>query len=149
MAGKKRWSLQVLMETFIRLTKGEEGGWGRYTHLLLASVILTIDHASLSRLGGGVHVMHGRSCMTIDPGRNMSGFHRPGNYCLHRARSVVGLSASRMEGRLHPGGGGGGGEGARGACDNLPQVSRPWSAPCSVGNMNKLELELITYAVMK
>ena len=41
--------------------------------------------------GGGTHVMHGRSCKTIDPriptmpGRITSGFHRPGRHCFHQA----------------------------------------------------------------
>ena len=53
----------------------------------------------LSERGGGeggcIHVMHGRSRMTIDsgipavPGRSMSGFHRPGGHCLHQTRSTV------------------------------------------------------------
>ena len=52
--------------------------------------------------------MHGRSRMTIDPrtptmpGRSMSGFHRPGRHCMHRAQSAVGRWASRMKGELHP-----------------------------------------------
>ena len=55
-------------------------------------------------------LMHGRSInsrMTIDPriptmpGRSTSGFHRPGRYRLHQARSAVRCRASRMKGELH------------------------------------------------
>ena len=52
--------------------------------------------------------MQGRSRMTVDPriptmpGRNMSGFHRPGRHCWHQARSTVRCPASRMKGELHP-----------------------------------------------
>ena len=47
--------------------------------------------------GGGTHVMHGRSGMTIDPripsmsGRSTSGFHRPGTPSPKR-RKVLGES---------------------------------------------------------
>ena len=70
---------------------------------------------SLSDRGGGVlerrdmlDLMHGRSRMTIDarnptiPGRSMSGFHRPGRYCLHQARNAVRCPAMGMKGELHP-----------------------------------------------
>ena len=53
---------------------------------------------------GALDIMHGRSCMTLDPriltllGRSTSGFHRPRRHCLHRARIAVRCSASRMTG---------------------------------------------------
>ena len=58
--------------------------------------------------GGTHHVMHGRSRMTIDPRippmprQSTSGFHRPGRYCLHQARSSVRCWASSMEDEPHP-----------------------------------------------
>ena len=60
--------------------------------------------------GGGMYsiFVHGRSCMTINPciptmpGRSTSGFHRPGRYCSHQARSAVRSSPSCMKGELHP-----------------------------------------------
>ena len=57
--------------------------------------------------GGGTHVMHGRSRMTIDPrilmpGQITLGFHRPGTHCLHQARSTVSCWASHIKGELHP-----------------------------------------------
>ena len=58
--------------------------------------------------GGTHHVMHGRSRMTIDPRippmprHSTSGFHRPGRYCLHQARSSVRCWASSMEDEPHP-----------------------------------------------
>ena len=54
------------------------------------------------------HATHGRSRATINlgiptkAGRSTSGFHRPGRHCLHRARSAVRCSASRMKGERHP-----------------------------------------------
>ena len=86
---------------------------------------MAIDRAPLSRpsrcggthfIGvkrgrGGIHFMHSRSRMTIRytplhfpivSGRSTSGFHRPGRYWLHQARSAVRCSASRMKGELHP-----------------------------------------------
>ena len=36
------------------------------------------------------------------PGRSTSGFHRPGRYFLHQARSAVRCWASRMKVELHP-----------------------------------------------
>ena len=57
---------------------------------------------------GVLIIMHGRSRMTIHPRiptlpvRSTSGFHRPGRQRLHRARSAVRCSASRMKGELHP-----------------------------------------------
>ena len=52
---------------------------------------------------------YGRSRMTFDPSRiptiparSMSGFHRQGRFCLHRARIPVRNLASRMESELHP-----------------------------------------------
>ena len=61
---------------------------------------------------GGIHFVHGRSRMTMDPripsmpGRSTSGFHPPGrhclNHCLNQARSAVRCSASCMKGELHP-----------------------------------------------
>ena len=59
-------------------------------------------------LGGCTQFVHGGSRMTIDPriptmpGRSTSGFHQPGRHFLHRARSAVRCSASRMKGELHP-----------------------------------------------
>ena len=59
----------------------------------------------LSR-GGVLHIMHGRSRMTINPripimpGRSTSGFHRPRRHCLHQARSPVRCAASRSKGEL-------------------------------------------------
>ena len=47
------------------------------------------------------------SLKTIDlriptmPGRNTSGFHRPGRHCLLQARNAVRCSASRVKGELH------------------------------------------------
>ena len=49
-----------------------------------------------SRRGGCTHIVRGRSRKTIDPStptlaeRSTSGFHRPGRYCLHQARSAGG-----------------------------------------------------------
>ena len=58
--------------------------------------------------GGGVlDIMHGRSRMAMDPriptmsGQSASGFHRSGIRRLHKARSAVRSSASRMKGKLH------------------------------------------------
>ena len=54
--------------------------------------------------GGGTHVMYGRSRMAIEPraptlrGRSTSGFHRPGRYCLHRARRAVRVLGTSHEG---------------------------------------------------
>ena len=60
-------------------------------------------------VGGGVlMIMHNGSRVAIGPriptlpGRNTSGFHRPGRHCLHQARSAVRCSASRIKGELHP-----------------------------------------------
>ena len=36
------------------------------------------------------------------PRRSMSGFGRPGRYCLHQARSAVTCPASLMKGERHP-----------------------------------------------
>ena len=58
--------------------------------------------------GGGTHIMHRRSRMTIDPripttpGRSTSGFHRPGRHCLHQAQSAVRWWSSHVKGELHP-----------------------------------------------
>ena len=58
--------------------------------------------------GWCTHVMHGHSRMTVDPriptmpGRNTSGFSRPGRHRLHRARSAVRYWAIRMKGEPHP-----------------------------------------------
>ena len=58
--------------------------------------------------GCALLIMDSRSRMSIDPripitpGRNTSGFHRPGSHCLYRARSAVRCSASRLKGELHP-----------------------------------------------
>ena len=61
-----------------------------------------------AREGGGGGVMLGRSRKTADPclptmpGRSTSGFHRRGRHRVHRARSAVRCSASRVKGELHP-----------------------------------------------
>ena len=58
--------------------------------------------------GGGTQFVQGCSRMTIDariptmPGRSTSGFHQPGRYRLHQARSAVRCSTSRMKVELHP-----------------------------------------------
>ena len=58
--------------------------------------------------GGCTQFVHDRSRMSIDPriptmpGRSTSGFHKPRRHCLHRARSAVRYSASRVKGELHP-----------------------------------------------
>ena len=65
--------------------------------------------SKLGRGGGGTHVMHGRSHMTIDPRIptavvprwSTSDIHRPGRHCSHHALSAVRCWASRMMGELH------------------------------------------------
>ena len=104
----------------IRLLIREEGGGKKFTFLsnsegacthFMHTQLWSYEHLrGRGEGGGGVCsiLMHGRSGMTIDPriatmpGRIMSDSHRPGRHCLHRARSAVVCSASRVKGGLHP-----------------------------------------------
>ena len=69
--------------------------------------LLVIKMKTRTVVRGCTQFVHGRSHVTIDPGiptmpgRSTSGFHQPGRHCLHRARTAVRCSASRMKGELH------------------------------------------------
>ena len=79
-----------------------------YNNVVQTTKIKKKFQSSRERVRGCSQFVHGRSRMTIDPGiptmpgRSTSGFHQPGRYCLHQARSSVRCSASRMNGELHP-----------------------------------------------